>query len=223
MTAGLVVGVVVAAGAWAAMFAVPRRGFWPRAGIAALVIAAYAVAADPGAIGHQLAQRRWPADLGVGLASGLALYALFWLGEQLLVLLTPSLADEVGDLYQVKGGEPAWAVAAIVAVAATGEELFFRGFLWHRGGVVVGLAVYALVHLPERKVILVLAAAVGGAAWGALFAWTGGLVAPLASHLLWVELIVVVHPARPAAATRRLAAHLRGSEAPRRPAGDQAG
>lgn len=208
MTARIAVGVVVAAAAWAAIFAVSRRGFWTRAGLAAAAITVYAVAVDPGAIAHQLAERRWAADLGVGLVSGLALYAVFWLGEQALVLVTPGLSDEVGDLYRVKGGQPTWVVAVVVAGAGAGEEVFFRGFLWHRGGVVLALAVYALVHLPERKLVLVLAALLGGAVWGALFAWTGGLVAPLASHLLWGELIIVAHPARPAAATRRLSDRL---------------
>lgn len=209
MTFTLIVGVIVAAGAWTAMFAVQRRGFWTRAALAATTIAVYAVAVDPGGIYHLIARPHWVADLAVGLGSGVALYVVFWVGEQALVLVLPALAAEVGDLYSVKGEANPRLVPLVLAVAGPGEEIFFRGLLWHRAGVVVGLVVYAAVHLPERKVILVAAAVVGGLWWGALFSWTGGLLAPVASHLLWIFMIVAWKPARPAAWTLRLAARLR--------------
>lgn len=208
MTIKLIAGVILAAGAWAAMFAVPRRGFWTRAAVAAAIIAIYAVAVDPGAIGHQLDRPHWWADLLVGLASGVVLYLVFWIGEQALVVILPTLAAEVGDLYSVKGQAHRGLMPVVLAIAAPGEELFFRGFLWHRAGVAVGLIVYAAVHIPERKVILVVAALIGGIWWGALFSWTGGLVAPVASHLLWIFMIVVWKPARPAASVTRLADRL---------------
>ncbi len=214
MTLQLVVGVIIAAGAWTAMFAPRREGFWTRAAVAAAAIAIYAVAVDPGAIGHQLARRHWLGDVLVGLGSGAVLYAVFWIGEQLLVIVVPRLAEEVGDLYTVKRRGQAWFMPVVLLVAAPGEELFFRGFLWHRAGVAIGLAVYGAVHIPERKVILVLAALVGGACWGLLFSWTGGLVAPIASHLLWCFTIILWHPARPTAWAQDMATRLR-----RRPAG----
>ncbi len=208
MTTKLIVGVIVAFVAWAIMFAVQRGGFWTRAAVAATAIAVYAVGVDPGAIGHQFARHHWYADLAVGLAAGVGLYCVFWIGEQVLVLVLPSLAEEVGDLYSLKGQAHPAVMPVVLAVAATGEELFFRGFLWHRAGVVVGLLVYGAVHLSARKVILVVAALLGGAAWGALFSWTGGLVAPVASHLLWIFMIVIWKPARPTAWTQRTAARL---------------
>ncbi|MCU4187421.1 CPBP family intramembrane metalloprotease [Acidiferrimicrobium sp. IK] len=214
MTLKLVVGVVVAFGAWAVMFAVQRRGFWTRAACAAATIAVYAVAVDPGAIGHQFARHHWYADLLVGAGAGVGLYAVFWVGEQVLVLILPALAAEVGDLYSLKGQAHPALMPVVLAVAASGEELFFRGFLWHRAGVVAALLVYGAVHIPARKVILVVAALLGGAAWGALFSWTGGLVAPVASHLLWIFMIVIWKPARPTAWSLRMAGRLRGRPDP---------
>ncbi|HET9692058.1 MAG TPA: CPBP family intramembrane glutamic endopeptidase [Acidimicrobiales bacterium] len=208
MTTKVALGVALAFVAWGAMFGVDRRGFWTRAAVAAASIAAYAVGVDTGAIGHLLARRHWAADLGVGLASGLVFYAVFWVGEQLLVIVLPALAAEVGDLYSVKGRGSTAQLLVVLAVAAPGEELFFRGLLWHRAGVVAALVIYAAVHLPERKVILPVAALVGGAWWGALFVWTGGLVAPIASHLLWIVLIVAVQPATPTGWALRLSARL---------------
>ncbi len=205
----LVVAVVVSAVAWGLMFALPRDGFWPRALAAGVVIGVYAVAVGPARMGGLLDRHHWPADLLVGVGAGLALYGVFWLGLQTLVVVWPRLVDEVGDLYAVKGRTRPLNVALIAMVAAAGEELMFRGLLWARGGVVVGLVVYGAVHLWERKVILVAAAVIGGAVWGALLSWTGGLVAPLASHLTWGLLIIVVRPVRPALWARRLGARLR--------------
>jgi membrane protease YdiL (CAAX protease family) len=196
-------GIVVAAAAWGIMFAGGRRHFWARAAGAALAVAAYAVAAEPATAVRLFDRSHWAGDVLVGVGSGVALYAVFWVGEQLLVVLLPSLAVEVADLYDVRGEGRRWWIPLVVAMAAPAEELFFRGFLQEREGWAVALAVYAAVHLWERKPILVLAALAGGAAWGLLLTWTGGLVAPVVSHLVWAEVIIWWRPARPSDTARR--------------------
>jgi len=50
------------------------------------------------------------------------------------------------------------------------------------------------VVLPEATGVAVAGAVVGGAAWGALAWWSGGLTAPLASHILWTGLMLVLPP-----------------------------
>jgi membrane protease YdiL (CAAX protease family) len=216
VTLKLVFGVVLAAAAWGLMFGLRREGFWPRAAIAAAVIAVYAVAVEPTTMGHLFDRRHALADVGVGLASGVVLYAVFWVGEQVLVVILPRLAVEVGDLYSVRGRTRSWVVPLVLAVAAPGEELFFRGLVQRQAGVAVALVVYGAVHLWERKVILVLAAVLGGVWWGLLLTWTGGLIAPVASHLLWCLMILVWRPAKPAPWAERLGERLRGGVAARR-------
>jgi membrane protease YdiL (CAAX protease family) len=206
----LVFGVVLAAAAWAGMFLPRREGFWTRAAAAGAVIAIYAVAVEPSTIGHLFDRRHALADLGVGLASGVVLWALFWVGEQVLVIVLPSLAREVTDLYAVKGSTRGWFMPVVLCIAAPGEELFFRGFVQQRAGFVAALVTYAAVHLWERKVILVLAALIGGVWWGLLLSWTGGLIAPVASHVLWCLMIIVWRPARPLPWAEQLGDRLRG-------------
>ncbi len=209
VTPTLVGGVVVAAGAWGAMFALGRRRFWARAAGAGIVIAIYAVAAGPAAIGRLFTHGDPAIEAVIGVASGLALYGLFWLGEQLLVVIVPGLASEVQDLYAVRGATHPAVMVLVLAAAASGEELFFRGLLQQRAGFVAAVVVYGAVHLWERKVILVLSALVAGAWWGALLGLTGGLVAPVASHLTWCLLIIVWRPARPTARATQLGLRLR--------------
>ncbi len=211
VTGGVAAGIVVGFVAWGFMFVGPEATFWPRATIAGLAIAVYAVASSPARIGRELTHGSWPVELAVGLGSGVVLYGVFWVGEQLLVVVAPALADEVAELYRKRGRAPAAVIPLVLAVAGPAEELFFRGFLWSRTGVVIGLVVYGLVHVWERKAILILAAVAGGAWWGALFALTGGLVAPVASHLLWCLMIIAWRPARPTARAARVGDRLRAA------------
>jgi membrane protease YdiL (CAAX protease family) len=205
----IAIGVVIAAAAWGAMFAAGRRHFWKRAALAGAAIGGYAVAVEPHVIGHLLTRPRWELDLVAGAASGVALFVIFWIGEQVLVVVLPTLAAEVGDLYSVRGETKALYIPLILVIAGLGEELFFRGLIQERAGVAVALVVYAGVHLWERKVILVVAALIGGIYWGALLSLTGGLVAPIVSHLVWAMLIIVWRPARPTARAERIGVRVR--------------
>lgn len=204
-------GVGVATAAWGVLFSGGRERFWTRAAAAGAAVGAYAVAVQPAVIGGLLRRpgRRWPRDVAVGAASGVALHGAFWIGEQFLAVAAPRVADEVADLYAVRAGSSRVWMPVVLAVAAGGEELFFRGFLQERVGWPAALATYASIHLWERKVILPVAALIGGVWWGALLERTDGLVAPLTSHLVWVMLTVWLRPATPAPATRRLAARVR--------------
>jgi membrane protease YdiL (CAAX protease family) len=205
----VVAGIVVAAAGWGLMFAAGRRHFWSRAAVAAVAVAAFTVAVEPHVAGHLLARRHWAGDIAVGVVSGLLLYAVFWAGEQLLVVVAPGVAAEVADLYAVRGEiDPRW-IPLVLCLAGPAEELFFRGLLQQQDGFAIALAVYAAVHLWERKVVLILAALVGGVYWGLLLTWTGGLVAPIVSHLLWGLLIIWWRPARPTARAARVGDRLR--------------
>ncbi|MFP5579021.1 MAG: type II CAAX prenyl endopeptidase Rce1 family protein [Acidimicrobiia bacterium] len=44
----------------------------------------------------------------------------------------------------------------------------------------------------ERTWALAVAALLGGAVWGALFAWRDGLIAPIAAHVLWTSMLTFV-------------------------------
>jgi uncharacterized protein len=197
MTVKLLFGVAVAAAAWAAMFLVERRGLWTRALLAGLAIGAYAVAVDGAAIWQLVEVGHWLEEVAIGVGGAAVLYAVFWVGQQLLAWLLPGLSRQVGDLYQVRGETKPRNMPLILLVVGPCEELFWRGFVQHRAGFALALAGYAAIHLWERKAVLILAAAVGGAFWCGLLAWRGGLVAPIVSHALWDLVIVVWLPVRP--------------------------
>ena len=184
-------GVAVAALAWAALFALARRGFWARALAAGLAIGVYAAVAQHDRWADLL--RPTLTEVSLGVASAVVLYGVFFAGDRLLRRWLPALAAEVDELYLVRSerGSDRLPVPAVLVLVGWAEELFWRGFVQARAGFALALGCYAAVHLWERKAVLVLAAVVGGAFWGALFAWRDNLVAPLVSHALW-DLAVVV-------------------------------
>jgi membrane protease YdiL (CAAX protease family) len=190
----LVAGLAVAALAWGAMFGLGRSAFWARAAAAGLAIGVYGVVAQR----HRIGDLLWPtvADVALGLAGAVVLYGVFWAGDALLGRWWPRLATQVDALYALRSiptAEPL-PIPAVLLLVGPCEELFWRGLVQARVGFVVALVCYAAVHLWERKVVLVLAAAAGGMFWGALFAWRGTLVAPIVSHALWDLAVIVWFP-----------------------------
>jgi membrane protease YdiL (CAAX protease family) len=75
-----------------------------------------------------------------------------------------------------------------------GEELFFRGALYaalpHRQAVVASTGVYALATVTTRNPSLVLAATVMGTLFALQRRASGGLLAPVLTHLTWSTLMV---------------------------------
>lgn len=99
----------------------------------------------------------------------------------------------------------AWALTLSVAVAVPGEELFWRGLVQHDLPGAAGPAAvltwvgYVAANLPSANLAVVAGAAVGGAVWGALGWWTGGVLSPLLAHGAWTAMMIsfpVVRPER---------------------------
>jgi len=191
----VVAGLLVAGLAWAWLFSAGPDRFWNRAAAAGIVIATFGVVVERQGLGHLF--RPTPADVAIGVLGAVALYGVFWVGDRLTARVLPAMAQDVGRLYAIRGvARPARMVGVLLLVGPC-EEIFWRGFVQNRAGVAVALVGYAAVHLWERKAVLVLAAVVGGAFWGALFAWRTTLVAPIVCHALWDLAVVVWFPFRP--------------------------
>jgi membrane protease YdiL (CAAX protease family) len=85
-------------------------------------------------------------------------------------------------------------VLATTLANGVGEEVFFRGALYAALGdghpVVASTAVYALTTTTTRNPALVLAAGVMGTLFGLQRRASGGIQAPLLTHLTWSALMV---------------------------------
>ncbi len=142
--------------------------------------------------------------LAVGAISGIAMFLATRLFVALAVLWKP-FARHVEAAYREAAEEPflrSLVLSLLVSVPC--EELFWRGLAQRTlaetwigaGGAFVAVwLLYVLGNAPSRSLPIIAGAVVGGALWGALAWWSGGLIAPLASHVLWTGLMLVLPPA----------------------------
>jgi len=139
----------------------------------------------------------------VGLASGLALFVATRVFVAIASHWGP-FARHVEAAYREAADEPIRAALVLsLLVSVPAEEIFYRGLVQRTlgetapgagGAAVAALFAYAVANLPSRSLPIVAGAVVGGAVWGALAWWSGGLAAPLASHILWTGLMLVLPP-----------------------------
>lgn len=181
--------------AWSWLFTSRRDRFWPHAAVAGLAIGVFGAVAQRHRLGEFLAPT--VGDVAIGVAGAAVLYGLFWVGDWVLSRLVPSFARQVSDVYQAQGKTRIGIMILTLLVVGTCEELFWRGLVQDRAGFALALAGYTAVLVWDRNWALLLAAAVGGAFWGGLFAWTGTLVAPIVCHALWDVAVVVWLPLQP--------------------------
>ena len=140
--------------------------------------------------------------LSVGAASGLALYV----GTRVFVWLAdrwPPFRRHVVEKYR-EAAEVSMRESLLLSllVMVPAEELFWRGlFQGHLDQTVGVLAAgflswlaYVAVNAASASLPIVAGAVVGGALWVGLFAWSGGVLASLASHMLWTGLMLALPP-----------------------------
>jgi len=141
--------------------------------------------------------------LAIGAVSGIALY----LGTLVFVGIAehvPAFARQTAVAYRRAGtADPRRELLLSLLLAVPGEELFWRGIAYRVGAdtlttAAVAAAVvcllYVVANVPSRSLPIIAGALVGGAVWGALAWWTGGVLAPLASHILWTGLMLARPP-----------------------------
>lgn len=129
-----------------------------------------------------------PRALGAGGGVG-AVLLVASLVVALFVATVPFLREPAGDLLAHSGGSALVPVVVLTTVNGVGEEMFFRGSLYdavpRRAAVVVTTGIYTLTTIGSGVALLVVAAAMLGLVTALLRRWTGGLVAPVAAHLVW--------------------------------------
>jgi hypothetical protein len=163
--------------------------FYPAALALAAVWTVGAFASGPVPRGEVVVLR--PVAVGVGLGG------VFVLGALVVREIAP-LEHQVADVtaYADRGSGPA--VVAVALLTGAAEELFFRGALYDVVGAqpVLGTTLaYTLVTLATGNVALVLAAAVLAVVVGLERRASGGVLAPVLTHLTWSAVLLVALPA----------------------------
>lgn len=175
--------------------------------LAAMAVAAVAV--HPPVAAAKVGAAR---ALELGVVSGLVLYAATRVFVRFAARWQPFRRSVVSSYAQAATVPLATSLALSLFVTVPSEELFWRGlFQGHlremmgaaAGAAFVAWLVYVAANLSSGSLPIVAGALVGGALWTGLAWWSGGVLAGLASHILWTGLMLALPPGagRRAAAT----------------------
>ena len=140
--------------------------------------------------------------VAVGAGTGLALY----LGTRVFVWIASRWAPFRRDVLDQYGraGEVTLARSLVLSLAimVPAEELFWRGLFQGRlaqattaaAAAAIAWLGYIVANVASRSLPIMAGAIVGGVVWGALAWWSGGVLASLASHILWTGCMLAVPP-----------------------------
>ncbi len=127
------------------------------------------------------------------VATGVGAFAFFY-GCALVARRIPLLDRAIGDVLSFAEQGKGPLVVATTLANGLGEEVFFRGALFAAleadRAVVVSTAVYTLTTVSTRNPALVLASVVMGTLFSMQRRASGGLQAPVLTHLTWSSLMV---------------------------------
>ena len=131
--------------------------------------------------------------VAVPVATGVAAFGFFY-GCALVARSIPPLDRAIGRVLVFAEEGDEGLVLLTTLANGFGEEVFFRGALYtalaDRAPVASSTAVYALATTTTRNPALVLAAGVMGTLFGLQRRASGGLQAPVLTHLTWSTLMV---------------------------------
>lgn len=194
----IVIGVVVQVVVWG-LVARDRLPFWPAVTTTFAVLGIESLlAGDPGCC-----RETTPATASaVGVSSGLLLFG----ATRVVVDLSTRhhvISRSVAAVYRREEEMGTVALSVLtLAVVVPGEELFWRGVVLPELsastsvalGAVLAWAAWVAVDATWGSIPLLAGAVVGGALWTGLATWSGGVAAPVASHLVWTALMLVWPP-----------------------------
>ena len=139
----------------------------------------------------------------LGLLSALVLYLIFWIGKMASNVLFNFAASQIGGIYDKGAGTPIWRIALLLFfITGPAEELYWRGYLqknlmvrfgqWQ--GWFIATIIYAAVHIWSGNFMLIGAAGVAGAFWGAMYWRLKNLAPIIISHSIWSTVVFAVFP-----------------------------
>ena len=129
---------------------------------------------------------------GLGAGAFLVFLAARLVGDHL-----PVISDALDSILATADAGSLWVVLAVALVNGAAEELFFRGAVQAAVGpssVPTATLVYVVVTIATGNITLVIAAAVMGTVFSLERRATGGVLAPIVTHLVWSTLMILLLP-----------------------------
>ena len=145
------------------------------------------------------------ATLGVDALIGVVAAIVLLVATRIFLVLTTrwrAFVLQTRELYAWRDRIPLVSAVVISILAATGEELFWRGavqghlavVLTPLLGALVAWALNVVVTIPARSLPVTVGTAVAGLVWSGLYLATEGVAASIACHVIWTVAMLVVPP-----------------------------
>jgi membrane protease YdiL (CAAX protease family) len=194
--------VMLATVLWFVTFYLAWATFWIKISLSAATLAIISLLLQTNPKDHLKFNAR---AVILGLVSAAILYLIFWTAKKITATLLPFAGTQVGEIYGKGAGTPTWVIALLLFfITGPAEELYWRGYLqknlmlrfgaWQ--GWLLGVAIYAGVHIWSFNFMLIAAAGVAGAFWGGMY-WHFKTLAPvIISHSIWSAVIFAVFPVK---------------------------
>ena len=192
--------IVLAFGLWVLAFAIPTGNFWIKISVSAAILASLSLLLKKGILS---AFRFNTQSFIIGISAAIILYFIFIIGRMVSLQLFGFAGEQIGDIYAKGSGTQPWVISILLFfITGPSEEIFWRGFLqkelqeclggWR--GYLLTTSLYAGVHICSMNFILIGAALVAGAFWGAFYWRTDNLAATIISHSVWSTAIFAILP-----------------------------
>ncbi len=176
------------------------KQFYATTTATAVVYAAGGLMSGPLHLGYiELQDRTVRRPVLVPVATGVGAFG-FFVACAFVAKRIPLLSDSITSVLQYADEGDSKLVGFTTYANGVAEEIFFRGAVYaalgnlDRSPVVQSTATYALATVPTRNPSLVLAATVMGTLFGLQRRATGGLQAPMLTHLTWSTLMLRYMP-----------------------------
>ena len=131
------------------------------------------------------------------VVTGLLAGGVFVLGALVVREVGPLRDYVVSVLEHARRGSAAW-IAVVTLVNGVAEEVFFRGGLYaaigRKNPVVISTVIYAVVTVATGNPMLVFAALTLGLVLGLQRRASGGILAPILTHVTWSTIMLFVLP-----------------------------
>ncbi len=171
--------------------------FYPLTAAVAAVWIAGGLASGPLHLGYAPWRGALRRPLVTPILLGLGAAAVFVVGALIVRQIEPLREFIAGVLAHAQQGNLAL-VTLITLLNGAAEEVFFRGALFAAIGrvhpVVISTAIYAVVTIATRNPMLVFAAVVMGVLFGLQRRASGGILAPIITHLAWSTVMILALP-----------------------------
>ena len=199
-TLPLIGTVLLASVLWFVTFYLTWSTFWIKISFSAAILALLSLQLQPNPKEHLKFNT---AAVIIGFSSAAILYLIFWTGKTVSAALLPFAGQQIGGIYDKGAGTPMWVIALLLFfITGPAEEVYWRGYLqknlmvrfgrWQ--GWLLATVIYAAVHIWSFNFMLIGAAFVAGAFWGAMYWRLKNLAPVIISHSIWSMVIFAVFP-----------------------------